>query len=333
MLSKFNLNKLKEQKWLYFFIGSLFTALLAGGLVYFDVYNVMGLSKLQSDPAQNLPALIADSRAEIYGGLTTNQTGNAESGLIVLGGYDDVDKKTYGKVGIGFSTSTIPTEMLEVRGNVVVVDRPDTSGKEYLFAPAARTDDLIVKNIQALPGSKIDINGELNINGNRGESTSTVHSTLLVRTGDDSYVDIGDVFEMQAIKIWIDGTNFNWAIGQVYDSNKNNITATCSGSIGSSSLKGYRVSSNQWFEVSCVNHPFPPDPDLGCLLAAAYPSSGWQRLAGGSWQWFRSLLVPMAQAAAYCDDYSWDTSSPQPSGFPKPAWTNGDLKIKAKYLP
>lgn len=134
MLSKLNLNKFKEQKWLYFFIGSLFTALLAGGFVYFDVYNVLGLSTLKSDPSFTDPALIADSRAEIYGGITTNH-GNAESGLIVLGGYDPNPpiNGLYGKVGIGFGSGEVPSEMLEVRGNIKVT----TTTNDYGGAIAA----------------------------------------------------------------------------------------------------------------------------------------------------------------------------------------------------
>ncbi len=151
MLSKLNLNKLKEQKWLYFFVGSLFTALIAGGLVYFDVYSVLGRSTLRSDPSFLKAALEADSWAEIYGGIRANSTGKAESGLIVLGGYDPDPPISglYGKVGIGFPGGEVPSEMLEVRGNVKVVDRPETTTTvERLISPTAEISRITNSTVQ-----------------------------------------------------------------------------------------------------------------------------------------------------------------------------------------
>ncbi|MHB2151049.1 hypothetical protein ACX8XP_18535 [Calditrichota bacterium LG25] len=163
MLFKLNLNKFKEQKWLYFFVGSLFTALLAGGLVYFDVYNVLGgISVLRSDPTMNQPALYADGRSEILGGIVANTSDNpAESGLIVLGSktYNDVTKQweTKGKVGIGFPGGEIPSEMLEVRGNVKVVDRPETTTTvERLISPTAE--------ISRITNSTVQISDKLRLN-------------------------------------------------------------------------------------------------------------------------------------------------------------------------
>lgn len=330
--------KIMEKKWFYFGLGAFLALLLSGSAVYI-ANNVEGQSLIRSTQTadERYPSLIADGRGHIYGGLTTNQM-NATSGLIVLGGYDPDPPISgwYGRVGIGFpgDTAEIPSEMLEVRGNVVVVDRPDTSEKEYLAAPFARADDLTVKNLQTLSDSKINIDGELNIGGDRGRATSTVDSTLLVRTPDGSYVDIGDVFEMQADKIWIDGANFDWTAGQVYDSGKAIINSDCSGQTGSTDLRGYKVYSDQWFEVSCNNYPYPPDPVMGCTpLSSLYPSSGRRGLAESGWQWFRSLVAQTAQAATLCDNYRWEQSSPQPAGYPKPAWTSGVLKIKTEYLP
>ena len=160
MLSKLNLNKFKEQKWLYFFIGSLFTALLAGGFVYFDVYNVLGISTLRSDPSLNQAALETDSWAKIAGGITTN-TANppAESGLIVLGGRfknpDTGQWETKGKVGIGFGDSEIPSEMLEVKGNIKIQDRADTTTTESIIAPQA--------NIPAFSNNQVSFGGSLRL--------------------------------------------------------------------------------------------------------------------------------------------------------------------------
>jgi len=158
MLSKLNLNKFKEQKWLYFFIGSLFTALIAGGLVYFDVYNVIGQSVLRSDPTMSKPALYAEGRSEVLGGIVTNTASDinqkAESGLIVLGGVDD-SGKLKGKVGIGFGSGEIPSEMLEVKGNIKIQDRADTTITESIIAPQA--------NIPAFSNNQVSFGGSLRL--------------------------------------------------------------------------------------------------------------------------------------------------------------------------
>ncbi|NOX37161.1 MAG: hypothetical protein GXO78_06440 [Calditrichaeota bacterium] len=225
----------KDQKWLYFFIGSLFTALLAGGLVYFDVYNVLGRSTLRSDPTFLNPALEADSWAKIYGGITANSTGDAESGLIVLGGLDSQTGELKGKVGIGFPDNEVPQSMLDVKGDVKVDVSGTNSTSGLIVIGGTRYGDpigrvgiglssgetpsamlevkggnlLLHEDLQFAAGTLITpqefyLNNGLRFNKNAIEhyETSLVQSTVTYwRSGSCSCRDTGSVSQSQKSKL------------------------------------------------------------------------------------------------------------------------------------
>ena len=95
-----------NKKWLYFGLGVLITLLISVSITFIarSAKSVSLIKRTQTGDDKD-PALIADGRGHIYGGLTTNQM-NATSGLIVLGGerYGEL----VGRVGIGFGGGEIP---------------------------------------------------------------------------------------------------------------------------------------------------------------------------------------------------------------------------------
>lgn len=173
---------------------------------------------------------------------------------------------------VGFGTST-PNESytFHINGDILAEDAS-------LRVDSINVETTTLRSLKSYQNADIDVDGHLKLNGGATFTSGPFMFEKIQTISGQTHtvnIDFQDLFEIipgSAQKVWIDGNNFSWGSGRVYNSSKTDITSDCSGTSNTAD-EGYKVITeslpggpvDRWAHFDCVNDPYPPDENGNCI--------------------------------------------------------------------
>ncbi len=196
----------------------------------------------------------------VFEGGTIQNAGGAPTALMI----------PQGTVAVG-TTSPNKAYNLHIVGDIL-------GENSSLTLDAITVETTTLRSLKSYQDADIDVNGHLKLNGGATftsgpfmfEKTQTISGQT--HTVNIDFQDLFEIIPGSAQKIWIDGNNYEWGSGRVYNSSKTDVTTDCSGT-SNTSATGYKVITeslpggpvDRWAHFDCVNDPYPPDENGNCI--------------------------------------------------------------------